>query len=135
MSGSSVGAALCGAAALLLLGVALRDATVVRQLRRRGTRTRGVVVDNVRVTDDSGPMWVPVIAFTDQQGYRVEFSPRIRGTGMGLPTGREVGVVYLAHNPQTARVLMWRHTVGPVVSLLLGGLVFLGVCVWITVTG
>ncbi|MGW1490508.1 DUF3592 domain-containing protein [Streptomyces sp. NPDC002402] len=125
----------CGAAALLVLGAALRETVVVRRLRQHGTRTQGVVVENVRTTDSDGPTWVPVIAFTDLRGYRVEFSPRARGTGMGLATGREVEVVYLPHDPQTARVVMWRHTVGPAVSLLIGGLVFLGFAVGIVVAG
>lgn len=60
----------CGAAALLVLGAAvLRETVVIRQLRQRGTHTQGVVVDNVRTTDSGGPMWVPVIAFTDRRRY------------------------------------------------------------------
>ncbi|MCX4586025.1 DUF3592 domain-containing protein [Streptomyces sp. NBC_01481] len=124
----------CGAAALLVLGAALRETVVVRRLRQHGTRTQGVVVDNVRSSDSEGPTWVPVIAFTDLNGHRVEFAPRARGTGLGLATGREVGVVYLPHAPQTARVLMWRHLVGPPVSLFIGGIVFLGFAVWIALT-
>ncbi|MFF4346229.1 DUF3592 domain-containing protein [Streptomyces sp. NPDC001530] len=130
-----IGALACGAAALLVLAAALRETVVVRRLRQRGTRTQGVVVDNVRTHDSDGPTWVPVIAFTDRRGYRVEFSPRVRGSGMGLATGREVGVVYLPHDPQTARVLMWRHTAGPVVFMLFGGIVFLGFAVWIALAG
>lgn len=130
-----IGTLACGAAALLILGAALRETVVVRRLRQRGTRTQGLVVENVRSNDSEGPTWVPVIAFTDLRGYRVEFTPRARGTGMGLATGREVGVVYLPHDPQTARVLMWRHMVGPVVSLFIGGIVFLGFAVWIALTG
>ncbi|WP_406306890.1 DUF3592 domain-containing protein [Streptomyces sp. NBC_00885] len=131
----SIGTVMCGAAAMLLFAAALREIVVVRRLRQRGTRTQGLVVDNVRTTDSDGPMWVPVIAFTDQRGYRVEFSPRVRGSGMRLATGREVGVVYLPHDPQTARVLMWRHTVGPVVFTFFGAIVFLGAAVWIALAG
>ena len=129
-----IGIAICGAAAVLLFGVGLRDFLVMRRLRRHGISTWGVVVDNVRVrSHDSGPSWAPVIAFTDQRGYRVEFTTQMRGSGMGLATGRQVPVVYMADNPQVARVSMWRHTVGPVLFVLLGGLAFLGVAVLLAV--
>ncbi|MFK0284290.1 DUF3592 domain-containing protein [Streptomyces sp. NPDC090499] len=128
------GAVLCTVAGLGLLVAAVREGTVVHRLRRHGVHTWGLVVDNVRTTDRDGPKWVPVIAFTDRLGYRVEFSPRARGTGMGLATGRQVEVVYLAQNPQIARVRMWRHVVGPVVFLTFGALVFLGFGVLIAVT-
>ncbi|MFF4751567.1 DUF3592 domain-containing protein [Streptomyces sp. NPDC002514] len=122
----TMGVVACGAAAMLLLTLGLRDATTVRRLRRHGIRTRGVVVDNVRVrSGDSGPTWAPVIAFADRRGHRVEFTTRMRGSGMNLPTGREVPVVYLAHDSQAARVLMWRHMTGPVVFLLAGSAIFL----------
>ncbi|MEU6465922.1 DUF3592 domain-containing protein [Streptomyces sp. NPDC046976] len=130
-----IGIALCGAIGVLLLGVALRETVVVWRLRRHGIRVWGVVVDNVRVQKrDSGPTWAPVIAFADQRGYRVEFTTKMRGSGMSLPTGRQVPVVYLSYDPQNARVSMWRHTVGPVVFTLLVGLVFLGAAVLIART-
>ncbi|MFE4964722.1 DUF3592 domain-containing protein [Streptomyces sp. NPDC056660] len=128
------GAVLCTVVGLGLLGFAVRESAVVGRLRRRGVRTWGVVVDNVRTNDREGPKWIPVIAFTDRSGHRVEFSPRLQGSGMGLATGREVEVVYLAANPGTARVRMWRHVVGPLVFLIFGGAVFLGVGVFIALT-
>ncbi|TXS40880.1 DUF3592 domain-containing protein [Streptomyces sp. uw30] len=129
-----MGVLLCGGAAVLLLVYAVREGFQMRRLRIEGIRTHGVVVDNVRTTDSDGPMWVPVIAFTDQRGYRVEFSPKARGTGMGLATGRQVPVIYFAHNPQNARVLMRRHMTGTVWCTLFGGLVFLGAAVWISLS-
>ncbi|MER5521524.1 DUF3592 domain-containing protein [Streptomyces sp. NPDC002763] len=128
------GAVLCTVVGLGLLGFAVRESAVVGRLRRHGVRTWGVVVDNVRTNDREGPKWIPVIAFTDRSGHRVEFSPRLQGSGMGLATGREVEVVYLAANPGTARVRMWRHVVGPLVFLIFGGAVFLGVGVFIALT-
>ncbi|MGW3145315.1 MULTISPECIES: DUF3592 domain-containing protein [Streptomyces] len=125
MSKESIGIVLCVLAGVMILSATLRDAVVVRRLRRHGMRTCGVVVDNVRVNDGDGPSWVPVIAFTDRMGHRVEFSPQIRGTGMGLPTGRQVQVVYLADNPQVARVLMWRHMTGATLFLAFGAALFL----------
>ncbi|MFE0379862.1 hypothetical protein ACFW1M_30875 [Streptomyces inhibens] len=62
------------------------------------------MVDNTQVADDDGHIWVPVIAFLNQHGYRVEFSPRMRGSGLGLETGREVSVVDEGRRPQAARV-------------------------------
>jgi hypothetical protein len=116
-----VGVVVCGAVAALLFGAALRDMVVVRRLRRDGVRTRGMVIDNVRGDDGDGPKWVPVIAFADHKGYRVEFSPKMTGTGMGLETGRAVDVVYPAHAPQNARVFTSRHMAGPAWFMLLGG--------------
>jgi hypothetical protein len=125
----------CGAAAVLLLGAAVREGVVVRRLRRHGLRTRGVVVDNVRVNDGDKPKWVPVIAFRDHQGYRVEFRPKMVGTGMGLATGREIEVVYLARDPQQARVFNSRHMVGPTLFTLLGAVLFLGATVRVAMMG
>ncbi|MGY4928120.1 DUF3592 domain-containing protein [Streptomyces sp. 900105755] len=131
----SFGAVLCTVAGLGLLVAAVHDASVVHRLRRHGVHTWGLVVDNVRTTDRNGPKWVPVVAFTDRLGHGVEFSPRAQGAGLGLATGRQVEVVYLAQNPQIARVRMWRHVVGPVVFLTFGAVVFLGFGVLIAVTG
>ncbi|MEU9994538.1 DUF3592 domain-containing protein [Streptomyces sp. NPDC050848] len=121
-------------ASVVLFGAALQDGLMVRRLRRHGVRTQGLVVDNVRVDDSDGHSWAPVIEFTDHQGYRVQFSPRARGTGLGLPTGRRVDVLYLAENPQTARVFQRRHMSGIVWSLTAGGTVFAAVAVWIALT-
>ncbi|MFH8470894.1 DUF3592 domain-containing protein [Streptomyces sp. NPDC017991] len=131
----TMGALACGTGALLAFAVAVRESWVLRRLRRRGTRTQGLVVANVRTHGSDGPMWVPVIAFIDQRGHRTEFSPRVRGSSARLTTGRQVPVAYLPHDPQTARVLTWRHTTGLVLSLFLAGSVSLGFAVWITLTG
>ncbi|MGW3209748.1 hypothetical protein [Streptomyces sp. NPDC001135] len=92
------------------------------------------MVDNVQVDDPDEHEWVPAMAFLDQQGNRAEFSPRMRGTGQGLATGRAVPVVYLGTHPRTARVHMWRHMTGQLVFLSLGGAAFLGAGVLIALT-
>ncbi|WP_328562521.1 DUF3592 domain-containing protein [Streptomyces coelicoflavus] len=135
MAKTVVGILLCSLVGLLLLWLGLHDAARVRRLRRHGVRTTGTVVDNVRVDGHNGPWWAPVIAFVDHYGHRVEFTPPLRGSGMGLATGREVTLVYLPDDPQTARVLMWRHMTGPVYFLLAGALAFLSVGALIAVTG
>ncbi|WP_107646792.1 DUF3592 domain-containing protein [Streptomyces sp. OV198] len=66
-------------------------------------------------------------------GHRVEFKPRMRGSGMGLATGPIVPVIYPPHNPQRARVRMWRHMTGPVVFMACAAAVFLAVGVFIVV--
>ncbi|GAA2497823.1 hypothetical protein GCM10023100_63090 [Actinocorallia cavernae] len=65
-------------------------------------------------------------AFADQRGYRVGFTTRMRGSGMGLAAGRQGPVGYLPAAPRNARVSTGRHTVGPVVFALLGGLALPG---------
>ncbi|MEU0477209.1 DUF3592 domain-containing protein [Streptomyces olivaceus] len=133
---TATGILLCGLAGVGLLVGGVYDWVRVRRLRRHGIRTTGTVVDNVRVqgSNDSGPTWAPIVAFPDQHGYRVEFTPSLRGVGLGLPTGRQVPVVYLPHNPQAARVLTRRHMTGPVVFLLAMGVLFLGLSVVIAAT-
>lgn len=122
---------LCGGVGVSLLGCALSEAVRMRRLRRHGLHTHGTVVDNVRVSSDDGPEWVPVIAFLDHRGHRVEFKPRMRGTGMGLATGVTVPVIYPAYNPQQARVRMWRHMTGPALLMAFAAAAFLSVGVFI----
>ncbi|MDT0468524.1 hypothetical protein [Streptomyces sp. DSM 41699] len=61
----------------------------------------------------------------------MEFSPRMRGAGLGLATGLDVQVVYEGGSPRTARVLMWKHMMGPAGYLLLSGVAFAGAAVLI----
>ncbi|WP_399888355.1 DUF3592 domain-containing protein [Streptomyces sp. BBFR51] len=128
MTNTVLGILVCGLVGTLLLWAALHDAARVRRLRRHGVLAPGTVVDNVRVRGAQGsPSWAPIIAFADQRGYRVEFTPSMRGSGMGLATGREVTVIYLPQDPQAARVFMRRHMTGPVYFVLAVALVFLGI--------
>ncbi|MEU1406431.1 DUF3592 domain-containing protein [Streptomyces sp. NPDC005728] len=122
----SVGVAVCGAVALFLFGFAVRETVVVRRLKRAGIRTQGVVVDNTRDDWSDGHNLVPVIAFVDQQGHRVEFSPHVRGTGMNLEKGLDVQVVYEDGKPHTARVNMRKYMMGSAMWTLLGGVAFAG---------
>ncbi|MET7795942.1 DUF3592 domain-containing protein [Streptomyces decoyicus] len=120
------GMAMCGAVALLLLGFAVREVVLVRRLKWAGIRTPGVMVDNTRDDYSDGHNWVPDIAFVDQQGHRVEFSPQMRGAGLNLARGLEVQVVYEDGKPKTARVLMWKYMMGPAVYLMLSAVAFTG---------
>ncbi|GAA0992026.1 MULTISPECIES: DUF3592 domain-containing protein [Streptomyces violaceusniger group] len=119
---------LCVAVGLLLYACAVRDARLVRRLRREGVRTEGVVVANVvdRRERNRHPTQTPVIRFHDHQGYVVEFTTAIQGVGLGLATGRRVDVRYLPGESQKARVWMRRHILGPAAGLTLGGTLFLG---------
>ncbi|MBU6535943.1 DUF3592 domain-containing protein [Streptomyces sp. NPDC057245] len=136
MTNTVMGVLLCGLVGVLLLWAGLYDAARVRRLRRHGIRTTGMVVDNVRVqgSQGSGPSWAPIVAFADHHGYRVEFTPSMRGAGMGLPTGRQVAVVYLPQNPQAARVFTRRHMTGPVYFVLAMATLFLIASVAIAAT-
>ncbi|QLH22149.1 DUF3592 domain-containing protein [Streptomyces sp. Rer75] len=119
---------LCVAVGLLLYASALRDARLVRRLRREGVRTEGLVVANVvnRQDRNRNALQTPIIRFHDHQGYEVEFATAIQGVGLGLATGRRVDVMYLPGESQKARVWMRRHIVGPMAGLALGGTLFLG---------
>ncbi|GAA1107222.1 DUF3592 domain-containing protein [Streptomyces javensis] len=121
---------LCVAVGLFLYLCALRDARLVRRLRREGFRTEGLVVANVvdRQTRNGNrnPTQTPVVRFHDHQGYEVEFTTAIQGIGLGLATGRRVDVRYLPGESQQARVWMRRHILGPAAGLTLGGTIFLG---------
>ncbi|MFI0780922.1 DUF3592 domain-containing protein [Streptomyces sp. NPDC021212] len=119
---------LCVAVGLFLYACALRDARLVRRLRREGVRTQGLVVANVvdHQSQNRNPTQTPIIRFHDHQGYEVEFKTAIQGVGLGLATGRTVDVMYLPSESQKARVWMRRHIVGPMAGLALGGTLFLG---------
>ncbi|MFE2184034.1 DUF3592 domain-containing protein [Streptomyces sp. NPDC059455] len=117
---------LCVAVGLLLYACAVRDARLVRRLRREGVRAEGEVVANLVDRRDQGGTQTPVIRFHDHQGYVVEFTTAIQGIGLGLATGRRVDVRYLPGESQKARVWMRRQLVGPAVGLTLGGTIFLG---------
>ncbi|MFE9066008.1 DUF3592 domain-containing protein [Streptomyces violaceusniger] len=132
--GTPAAETLCITIGLFLYACALRDARLVRRLRREGVRTEGLVVANIvdRRNQNRNPTQTPVIRFHDHQGYEVEFTTAIQGIGMGLPTGRRVGVVYLPGNSQKARVWMRRQLVGPAVGMTLTGTLFLGFGLLIT---
>lgn len=97
---------ICLASAVVLSGVFCLEARSVLRLRREGVRTEGTVVDNVEKTSQSKRRWVPVVAFTDVEGYHVEFVPRAQ-SGRSLPLGRTVKVIYLRDKPWAARMNAW----------------------------
>ncbi|MBU3865092.1 DUF3592 domain-containing protein [Streptomyces sp. 4503] len=117
---------LCIAVGLLIYACAVRDIRLVRRLRREGLRTEGLVVANIVDRRDDGATQTPVIRFHDHQGYLVEFKTAIQGVGMGLATGRRVGVVYLPGSSHKARVDMRRQMVGPALGMTLIGSIFFG---------
>ncbi|MFI8989473.1 MULTISPECIES: DUF3592 domain-containing protein [Streptomyces] len=117
---------LCIAVGLFIYACAVRDARLVRRLRREGLRTEGLVVANIVDRRDRSATQTPVIRFHDHQGHVVEFKTAIQGIGMGLATGRRVGVVYLPGSSHKARVDMRRQLVGPAVGMILIGTLFLG---------
>ena len=90
-----------------LAGVALLLSALVRlwrmwQLRRRGIRTTGTVIEYVQ---DGGP-W---IRFKDQHGNPRYFTPGIMSPwkrAWGEPIGTQVEVVYLPEDPKQARLLV-----------------------------
>ncbi|MEU4897518.1 DUF3592 domain-containing protein [Streptomyces sp. NPDC044780] len=124
--GTPAAEALCITIGLFLYACAVRDARLVRRLRREGVRTEGLVVANVVDHRSGNSPQTPVVRFHDHQGYEVEFTTAIQGVGMGLATGRRVGVVYLPDNSRKARVWMRRQLVGPAVGMTLIGTLFLG---------
>ncbi|MFE7774476.1 DUF3592 domain-containing protein [Streptomyces sp. NPDC057445] len=119
-------AVVCAAVAVLLLGVAGREALAVRRLRRDGIVTRGVVVGEQHLDDSDGHLWVPVVAFHDEQGKRMEFTPPTHGSRRRPVVGREVEVLHLPGRPETARVREWQHITGSAVYPLFGAALFLG---------
>lgn len=105
MSGSSSFWLALGAG-LALLGGTFLEARAASRLRREGVRTGGTVIDNVKEPSESRKWWVPVIAFTDTEGHRVEFAPRVR-TGRRRPVGHAVRVIYHRDRPDAARLYSW----------------------------
>lgn len=107
---------------LYVLSLGCREASLALRLRRRGLIAEGTVVENVRCTGADGPSWAPVIAFTDSAGNQVEFTPSVRGTGMGISTGRTVEVIYLPEASPDARVNTWQHLLLPSLVAAFAGL-------------
>ncbi|WP_165944803.1 DUF3592 domain-containing protein [Saccharopolyspora terrae] len=84
------------------------------------------MVENVHTGDSAdGPAWSPVIAFTDNAGNRVEFTPVAQGSGLTLATGSTVEVIYLPDAPQRAQVNTWSHLLFPGLVACVGGVGFL----------
>ncbi|QPP06056.1 DUF3592 domain-containing protein [Streptomyces bathyalis] len=98
---------------LYVLSLGYREASLALRLRRRGLTAEGTVVENVRCTGANGPSWAPVVSFTDRAGNQVEFTPSMRGPGVGLSTGRTVEVIYLPEASPDARVNTWQHLLLP----------------------
>lgn len=97
---------------LLVFGI--RELLLVARLRRRGLVAEGTVVENVHTGDSAyGPAWSPVIAFTDNAGNRVEFTPVAQGSGLALATGSTVEVIYLPEASPDARVNTAAHLLVP----------------------
>jgi hypothetical protein len=78
---------MCGGAGVFLLGCALSEGVQMRRLRRHGRHTHGVVVDNVRVSSEDGPEWVPVIEFLDHRATEWSSSPGCADPEWGSPPG------------------------------------------------
>lgn len=98
---------ICLASAVVLSGALFLELRSVLRLRSEGLRAEGTVIDNVEKTSErSKKRWVPVIAFTDAEGYGVEFAPRAH-SGKSMPVGSTVPVVYLRDKPAAARRNSW----------------------------
>ncbi len=122
-------------AGLYALGWGFREASLAWRLRRRGLCAEGIVVENIRYVDpdSTSPHWAPVVAFTDNAGNRVEFTPQGHGGSLGLSTGRRVQVIYLPESSQDARVNTWQHLLLPSLIAMIAGLVCIGVVALIMV--
>lgn len=132
MTGEVAGVGLCALAGWACLWAGVRECRLQGRLRRYGVHAEGVVVDRQRLSSDDP--WAPVIEFADRQGRRTRFQPRATGAGLELDVGAHVPVVYLPERPDTARVFTRRHRVVPIVSLSIGGIVFLGAATLIALT-
>ncbi|MEV8631672.1 DUF3592 domain-containing protein [Streptosporangium sp. NPDC051023] len=124
----SFGFLFCLICGLAIWGVAFAVNRAASRLRREGLRAQGTVIDNVEVRGDSGREWVPVIGFTDNLGYPVEFSPSVR-TGRKWPPGRTVKVVYLPDRPHAARVESWSELRLGALGLFVFGAMFIGAAI------
>ncbi|MFE0256190.1 DUF3592 domain-containing protein [Streptomyces sp. NPDC059010] len=127
MTGETIGTGLAVLVGLVSLGAGAREARLQMRLGRSGVHAEGVVVDQEHERGDDCS--TPVIEFTDRQGR-----PVARGLGMGMDLGTHVPVVYLPERPQSARVFTRKHRLSPIVGLLAGAMIFLGVAVGVLLT-
>ncbi len=108
---------ICGIAAL---GGAFLEGRAVARLRRHGQRVQGTVIDNVRKRSGGSKLWVPVVGFTDNLGYSVEFALRVHARWKRR-VGRSVPVIYLPDKPHDARMDSWAQLwLGAFVLLVTG---------------
>ncbi|WP_239376416.1 DUF3592 domain-containing protein [Frankia sp. Cj5] len=70
------------------------------------------------------PLKVPVIAFTDDKGERIEFTPRVAAIGLQYPVGRVLPLLYPPGKPHEARVATRRSRVIPIFFAVTFGLAF-----------
>ncbi|WP_433258584.1 hypothetical protein ACQPYK_23995 [Streptosporangium sp. CA-135522] len=109
------------ATALACLAFAVREKRLISRLQRYGVHGRGRVIG--AVVDDSSQH--PVIAFTDNAGHHIEFTPQVAGIDLWLTVGQEVLIAYLDGQPQAARVFTTRYRVLPIVLSGIASLIFL----------
>ncbi|MFJ3905033.1 DUF3592 domain-containing protein [Streptomyces sp. NPDC090025] len=126
MGDVSVWAWVCVGWSVLLAGVGCREFGRVRRLRRDGIVTRGVIVGERPVPDVDVKAYSPVVAYRDERGVEVRFTQVTHGSGPRPVIGREVDVIRLPGQPESARIMRWRHMSGQGVVMLVGAAVFLG---------
>lgn len=89
-------------------------------------RTAGTVFDHRRVDDGDGQGYAAIIRFTAGDGRVIEFQDAYWTGAPTPPVGTKVGVVYVAHAPDKARVprpiaraLIYAFLLGTLTLLLL----------------
>ena len=87
--------------AFALVGLGFGAWTVY--FKARGDRAVGRVIALERHEDKDGEMFAPVFAFTNASGERFEVKATVRANPPDHQVGDVIPVLYMAHDPQTAR--------------------------------
>ena len=120
-------------AAFLCWGFAIYENWTLARLRRTGVYTQGTVIRLVEATKGES-LKVPVIAFTDDRGERIEFRPRVAAVGLQYPVGRVLPLLYPPGKPRQARVVTKRSRMIPTFFTVVGGFVLAGAGVLLLAT-
>ncbi|MBK4715754.1 MULTISPECIES: DUF3592 domain-containing protein [Tenebrionibacter/Tenebrionicola group] len=107
----------------LMLGFAFWQAWSEKQFEDNALRTTGKVIDLGLDRSEGRRIWYPVVSFHDQYGRQQEFTSSIGSSGYRSMLGQNIEVLYLAQEPQNARI---RGYEGQYISSLVAGILGVG---------
>ncbi|NDJ58584.1 DUF3592 domain-containing protein [Enterobacteriaceae bacterium 4M9] len=88
----------------MMLGLSFYQAWSEAQFEKNALRTTGKVVDLGLDRSEGQRIWYPVVSFYDSQGKKNEFTSSVGSAGYHSMRGQDIEVLYLADEPDEARI-------------------------------